>query len=416
MAMDGGKVVSEDERRSAVFQRLFLCPPPDGDEVWDVTLLDAFDLAGVDNSRWHIPERPKWNLVRSVHQQFIPPISPLHAWMALCHAHCEEEEEGQKLTRLFDILLQTGCEGTLDAFDQNGCTLLIYSLRTAPNLPYDGPNLLPYRLLMAAGADATAYMDGTDSPLSTALLYKQGETVVLDILGAHQSAAVALLSTGSGCVLLLGYPALARAFLPNIAAANPDSLFDDGFPFGLDFAAELVQSADDLLWRAITVHIPPYYRLPVRDGLNALPEAKNAMPNWWERDGLRAAIYSRQTKRALWLLQHTSDDDLDSYDSEGQTVLMHAVKCSHRLDDLIIALLLRAPALNLKAPAVLGQTARDIFLAQPDYPISPPVLAAFDAAQTLATIRSAQAKPILASRLPMPPELINYIAIYAALD
>jgi hypothetical protein len=474
----GGRAKWVDVGQSATFQRRFLCPTPNGECLaWSLADLETLSRIGVDTSRWHIRERPDWSFPPEdrlpLHPQRIPPVSPLHAWIAMSRYYQYHmditETTVAKLTRLFDLLLETGCAdaAVLDAFDQDGCTPLIYSLRTPPDVPHDGPTLLPYRLLMVAGADATARLEGEESALGTALFYRQPETVVLEILGAHRDPTRALLSTLSGCVMLLAKPSLARAFLPLVSATNADSLFADTFADGPDFAGELVQSANDLLWRAITVRVPSDFSLPVRRDLRV----DGTEHNWWDRDGLRAAIYHDIPERALWLAQRTSDDDLDAYDSGGYTVLMRAVdNRADRFYDLIIALLQRTPALHLniralaltrdyppvdyreviaatvmeeltrdyppvdypdvvaaavmeqgnrKARPPLNKTAREMFDAKCINRVNKPFLAvnaAFESAQVLASARSASAKRLLACLLPIPTELRNYIIVYAALD
>jgi hypothetical protein len=318
-------------------------------------------------------------------------------------------------------------------------TLLVYSLRVQGEgaLECDNPKLLPFRLLMAHPlVDATLCgpEPSRESALDAALNYTHAADVILTILAAYPNPRAPLLDlavSSSTCVQLLNYPILARSFLPQLAAMRPLKLFRQRYLNAGDFAGELVVDADDLLWSAVTDRIPDNFRLPIR------PISPCEKPDDWpHRDGLRAAIRrGRRVERALWLLRHTSNSDLDAYDCGGYTVLMRAIVCGGTdYTDLILELLKRSPALDYALPAVdvhltsqPGElatnkgsllTAYELFLvhwkATGAQYIN--VFVAFEAAMTLANQRAASLAPVLANTLPFPIEILSLTSHYASIS
>jgi hypothetical protein len=439
---------SVDVVRSAEFQRLFLFPATFRRDTMAFRLAE-FNVRGIDNSCWHVAERPIWFGDRSDLSNYcsswrldVPPLSPMHAWLGVGRF----SQDPMYVTRLFQTLLQTGCENSLilNAVDADGYTPLIYSLRLSVNTPLDSPHLLPFRLLMAHPlVNATLLVAShRTSALRTSLVYKHQQDVIRVILDAHPDPGLALVTySDSACVQLLAYPTLARHFLLPIAAANPHALFAQSFSNAGDFFAELVEAQRDL-WDAVTSNAllsvaPDFFRLPVRT--NA-PRA--AYKDWGYRDGLRYAIRGKtDDRRALWLLGHTRDEDLDAYDCGGCTVLMRAVKAGPHFGRLIFAMLKRAPALEVDVRAlvcmdrkigdsippdaaargdiVLGKTAMGMLLGSARWKPQPvattAVAAALEAAQNVLTNRRSLAQQALAIDLPLPTELRRIAAMYAAL-
>lgn len=460
-----GNVVNVE--RSAAFQRTFLFP---AGASWTFAELAAVDLGGVDNSRWHIPEsdRPNWRPrienLPSIPSS-IPSLSPLHAWlgyaMRMIFTSTINSNWQGRVKQLFDVLLRTGCDDRriLNGDESHELTPLSYSLRIEGALPRTMPltsgELLAFRLLMSHHLVDASLVRFTrrDSALRTALVYRHHPDVILQILGAYPNPHRALVYCSSSiCVQLLQYQELATAFLPGVAACWPNELFVHSHNNAGDFAGELAQCDTWPVWRSITARIAPSFRLPVRP---FSPWIK--AENWRDRDGLRSAIRAGYPDRALWMLEHTADDDLDSYDCGGHTTLMRAIVIGGPpFRALVLAMLARAPALDIDTrelclspppmgqpigqqaripmvPAerpvlpepgtasglVLGKTARELLVENPQWKTSLDaitVLAEFEAAQARANNRRELAKPLLASALDVPGELRPLIAAYAALE
>jgi hypothetical protein len=492
---------------------------------WGVADLERFDLARIDNSRWHVVEQPVWpplpepqlaesrkaRLIkgksperktdplvegksperkanpfapadkRATRAKFsgasvatrvpswckhVPSSSPLHAWLGFARKHHQRVD---CVRALFRALMMTGCDDSaiLNSTDASGVTPLVYALRVPRRSLAD--QLLPVRLLLAHPR-VHPTVPCVPNALRTALVWGHDVDIVLEILCANPNPGDALLRRSrTACLQLLRYPSLARAFLPSLAARESDQLFSQSYHDGGDFAVNLALVPDNLLWFAVTSRLPEGFRLP----LDRTPPSKLAS-DWNRRDGLRSAIDSGHEDRALWMLEHTNDNDLDSYDCCGLTVLMRAVFCNTRsvagakLTRLIIALLHRAPALDVgmrsvempgttpagtvvcsgqllppealtRADLAVGNTAREFFLIH-CRPFSPGALpgissgsgsgsgssgarggahefvavsVAFDAAESKAKTRSIGAREAIARLLGMPVDLQIMIALYA---
>jgi hypothetical protein len=438
---------------AAAFQRRFLFPSvvSTEDPYWlpreeDVEAeLLTYDLMGVDNSRWHTIDRPSWNapphMGCAAHLPLnVPPASPLHAWLGLARRWPDKSKLAKAL---FEVLLATGCSDprVLNWVDEDEQSLLSYSLRTGKAPPND-LQLLPFRLLMEQrGIDATRW-----TTLRTALRYSQHTDIVLALLGAHADPVRSLLDcSGSACVQLLGYHELAMVFLPAMAAKYAMPMFLHTYKNAGDFACELVESARDELWDAVTARVPNDFRLPALSQWQSLWRQMNPAwkevrePRaWWFHDGLRAAIAQRRDERALWLLAHTGDDELDTYDAGGQTVLMRAIGGGVHNVKLILALLDRTPALEIdtrelkicgpgpalapdaleRGDIVLGKTARELIEHWTTHNINAHmnVSLALAAAQVRAADRRTCAAKTLATDLPLITELRSVVASYAMLS
>jgi hypothetical protein len=356
----------------------------------------------------------------------------------------------------------------------DGSTLLVDSLRktrsTKPSA--DGPEMLPFRLLMAHPLVDPTFDHPTLAPpgnaLRAALAYAHDADVILQVLGAYPNAALAILERSkSAAARLLDYPTLARTYLPSLATLSPERLFQHRFDNAGDFAGELVQFADDLLWAAVTSRIPKEFRLSLRENPPCTEPA-----DWRYRDGLRAAICGGMSSpgRALWLLDRTGDDELNAYDCGGRTVLMRAIiTCCRNAKrgavgdeapneveyrNLIRALLARAPILDIslyaldspgdsesffptlppteststpgrlaRSSIIPGKTAHGFFTGLWIHDVASfraltsfeTISDAFVAAQARVADRSARAAPILHRHMSIPPELAALVAAYASL-
>jgi hypothetical protein len=427
---------------AATFQRLFLFSR--GLMLdWTAEQLANFDLEGVDNSCWHIPDLPSWLPLRDIpsqnYSQHVPPLSPLHAWLGFARNHWQHRE---CVLRLFEALLRTCGDPAvvLNRADEGGRTPLIYSLQTEGHRPIDNPTMVPFRLLMAHQAvNPTLIMQpGSKSALNTALLYGHHADVILQLLGAHATALEGLRRTPSSFITILSYPALACAFLPDVAAREPGLLFASRYIGRNDFAGELAHTPDAMLWRAITTRVPSTYLLPIRPDAPLL-----GSDDWHMRDGLRAAISRGSPDRALWMLEHTRDHDLNAYDVGGKTVLMRAILggaiLGGAMDKLIVALLKRQPALDINTRAldfppgpdkplppdalaqsdiVAGKTARELFLASWTHMGQSFVMVsvALEAAHARETKRIMHVVHVMSICSRIPSVIIALIAAYAGVQ
>jgi hypothetical protein len=432
-----------DVAATATFQRLFLFPR--GAELdWTAAHLASFELNGVDNTQWHVGDRPDWSRLEDGQAcvAVAPPLSPLHAWIALTQRHHRTRLEC--VTALFEALLETGCvqPAVLNGSKTDPRSTLSYALRTAERAKSrTSPELLAFRLLMATpGINATEKRDW-DSPLRTALDEGHDSDVIVQILAAHRDPLVALLQTSASiCVLLLQYPALSHAYLPELAMLDAKAMFQQDYSDAADFAGELVRLGDHILWRAVTLRVPADFVLPVRRYIPC-----ETADDWEYHDALRSAISAstehphshadvRLVERCLWLLQHSADDDLDAYDCGGHTLLMRVIVQGGELfTTLILALIKRAPAVDPTVRALvsahdnpitpgilplsdltLGDTAREMLIAKwkPTGSQFVQVSVALEIAETQAKECAELATPIL-TILPFPPELRHLTAIFA---
>jgi ankyrin repeat protein len=468
-----------------------------------VAQLKSFELKGVDTSRWCIDSRPRWAPVDATDTEHVPPSSPLHAWLGFARTHHDYRDrivalfEALLETGCDDPAILNGIDArgrtpliyslrteprispdsskllpfrllmAHPSVDATLCCKVSHAKETAMTTSplvreSDGPPAHATESALTAPRIAAEYgatiappsgeppltdvvVGGAgsgppflyESALRTAL-YMQESGVVLQVLAAHREPEAALMyrwQRHNLCMLLFEHPPLARAFLPGLAARHTTELFLHGFRNAGDFAGELVQFPDDLLWRAVIARVPSEFRLPIR----TRPEKFHLSSDWPNRDALRQAIAYRAHERSLWLLAHTADDDLDARDFGGRTVLMRAIMNGEQFVNLILALLKRAPALDIEACAlfcpsdggrlllgpgslarpdlVSGANARGLLLIHFDHSSAAfkAISAAFDDAAARHTLRCVNAVPLLAMVIDIPPQLRTLVAAYATL-